>query len=89
MGSKYRSPAVPRTPTTPADQRIRQAMHAWLQSRSEFDPHARVLEEALARYFQNQGPLPYPEMEAAEKSRIAVAQSFHALCDAIRERGGP
>ncbi len=80
---------MPRSPTTPADQRIRQAMQAWLQSRVDFEPHAKVLEESLTRYFQNQGPLPYPEMEAAEKSRIAVAQSFHALCDAIRERGGP
>jgi predicted NodU family carbamoyl transferase len=73
----------------PADQRIRKALEAWLEARAEFDPHAKVLEDALDRYFQKQGPLPYPEMEAAEKSRIGVAQSFHALCDAIRERGGP
>ena len=75
--------------TTPADDRIRKALAAWRLARADFDPHARVLEESLARYFGNQGPLPYAEMEAAEKSRIAVAQSFHALCDAIRERGGP
>jgi predicted NodU family carbamoyl transferase len=80
---------MPGKPMNPPDERIREALEAWLQARTEFDPHARVLEEALARYFQNQGPLPYPEMEAAEKSRIGVAQSFHALCDAIRTRGGP
>lgn len=74
---------------TPADDRIRRALDAWRQARTDFDPHAKVLEDALVRYFQKQAPLPYPEMEAAEKSRIAVAQSFHALCDAIRERGGP
>jgi predicted NodU family carbamoyl transferase len=74
---------------TPADQRIQDALDAWRQARSDFDPHAKVLEEALSRYFAHNGPLPYPEMEAAEKSRIAVAQSFHALCDAIRARGGP
>lgn len=74
---------------TPADQRIQDALEAWREARAEFDPHAKVLEEALSRYFRNQGPLPYTEMEAAEKSRIAVAQSFHALCDAIRTRGGP
>jgi hypothetical protein len=74
---------------TPADERIRAALDAWRQARKEFDPQAKVLEEALARYFQKQAPLPYGEMEAAEKSRIGVAQSFHALCDAIRERGGP
>mgnify|MGYP003576163561 FL=1 len=64
-------------------------MQAWLQSRVEFEPHAKVLEESLTRYFHNQGPLPPPEMDPAEKPRIAVAQSSHALCDAIRERGGP
>ena len=74
---------------TPADDRIRKALEAWRQARADFDPHAKVLEDALARYFKNKGPLPYPEMEAAETSRIGVAQSFHALCDAIRERGGP
>lgn len=74
---------------TPADERIHKALEAWRRARADFDPHAKVLEEALALYFQKTGPLPYPEMEAAEKSRIDVAQSFHALCDAIRERGGP
>ena len=74
---------------TPPDQRILDALEAWRRARAEFDPHAKVLEEALGRYFAHQGPLPYPEMEAAENSRISVAQTFHALCDAIRTRGGP
>ena len=74
---------------TSADDRIRLSLDAWQQARRDFEPHARVLVEALDRYFKKQGPLPYPEMEAAEASRIAVAQSFHELCDAVRDRGGP
>ncbi|TFZ07588.1 hypothetical protein [Ramlibacter humi] len=72
-----------------ADDNIRKSLQSWLKSRDEFEPHARVLQEALDRYLQHNGPLPYAEMEAAEASRIAVAQSFHELCEAVRERGGP
>lgn len=72
-----------------ADDRIRKSLKAWLKSRDEFEPHAQVLQETLDRYLQHKGPLPYAEMEAAEAGRIAVAQAFHQLCEAVRERGGP
>jgi hypothetical protein len=71
------------------DAKIRKSLAAWLRARQAFEPHAQVLERSLDAYLHGKGPLPYAEMEAAEASRIAVAQSFHALCDAVRERGGP